>query len=173
MGLNYLSLDPTTRELMVEEFNSDIKSDNCYTSTRFHDVGKNCYLKIMPEHLSRGDDDSLAQALRNNDCFITHETDKNGREKRVPLTAPQTFAEGEFNRFYMRAVAIRALKGSNSIEVYRARNSENPHPDSETMVGRLIDAQVLLNDLRDCKGIETTLGLPRPNSGLSIKLISK
>ncbi len=170
MGLNYLSLSQTTREFMVDEFNSDINSDSCYTSTRFHEVGKDCYLKIMPKHLSEGDDNSLAEDLRNSDCFNTHETDKNGKEKKVPVTAAQIFAEGEFNRFYMRAVSLRAISEDLSIEVYRARHSENPSPESEALIGKTLDPQILLRDLRDCKGIETTLGLPRPNSGLSVKI---
>jgi hypothetical protein len=170
MGLSYLSLDQTTRELMVEEFKSDIKSDSCYTSTRFHQVGKDCYFQIMPGHLEKGSDDSLAQDLKANDCFNMHETDKNGKQKKVPVTAPQTFAEGEFNRFYMRALSVRSISEDFSIEVYRARYSENPSPESEAMIGKILNSEVLLRDLRDCKGIETTLGLPRPNSGLSIKV---
>ena len=148
MGLNYLSLDQTTRELMVEEFNSDIKSDSCYTSTRFHEVGKDCYFRIMPEHLKNGSDDSLAEDLRGNDCFNTHETDKNGKQKQVPVTASKTFSEGEFNRFYMRAVAIKAISEDLSIEVYRARYSENPSPESEAMIGKILDSEILLKDLR-------------------------
>ncbi len=170
MGLNYLSLNQTTRELMVDEFNSDIKSESCYTSTRFHEVGKACYMKIMSGHLKNGSDNSLAEDLTSNDCFNTHETDKNGKEKKVPVTAAQTFAEGEFNRFYMRAVSLRAISENSSIEVYRARFSENPSPESEALIGKNLDPKILLKDLRDCKGIETTLGLPRPNSGLSVKI---
>lgn len=170
MGLNYLSLDETIRELMVEEFNSDVRSDTCYTSKRFHESGRDCYLKIMVDHLRKGNDDSLAEDLVSNDCFNTHEADKNGQQRRVPVTAAQTFAEGEFNRFYMRAVSIRALSEGLSIMIYRARYSENPNPESEAFIGKTLDPKNLLKDLRDCKGIETTIGLPRPNSGLSVKL---
>lgn len=170
MGLNYLSLDESTRELMVKEFKFDIDSINCYTSKRFHDLGREHYLKIMIHHLTSGNDDSLAEDLRNNNCFNTHETDRNGRQNRIPITAPQTFSEGEFNRFYMRAVSLRAISEGLSIVVYRARYSENPNPESEALVGNTLDPKDLLRDLRDCKGIETTLGLPRPNSGLSVKI---
>lgn len=171
MGLKYLSLDQSVRELMVEEFNLDINSDNCYTSKRFHDVGRNCYLEIMPKHLKVGTDDSLDEDLKHNACFNTHETTKTGQVKSVPINASQVFAEGEFNRFYMRGVAIKAIRDGSSLEVYRARYSEIPNPESEAMVGKSVDPNVLLNDLRECKGLETTLGLPRPNSGLSVKFV--
>lgn len=170
MGLEYLSLDDTTRNYMVEEFEKDIAENNCYTSKRFHEVGKDCYISIMPDHLLNGNDDSLAEALIDNDCFHLHETDKNGRSKAIPKNSAQLFAEGEFNRFYMRALALRTIEEGSTLEVYRARFSASPNPDSEAMVGKLVDPEILLRDLRDCKGIETTLGLPRPNSGLSLKI---
>lgn len=60
MGLNYLSLHQTTRDLMLKEFIYDIDCENCYTSKRFHEVGRECYLNIMPKHLTEGTDDTLA-----------------------------------------------------------------------------------------------------------------
>jgi len=61
-------------------------------------------------------------------------------------------------------------QGAN-IEVYRARASTNPRPDSELLIGQNLDPEKLLMDLRENKGIDTSFGLPNgPNSGLSIKL---
>lgn len=170
MGLNYLSLDDITRKLMLEEFKYDIDCENCYTSKRFHEVGRKCYIEIMPQHILEGTDDSLASALKANDCFNSHEP-RGANMVKVPVTAAQTFAEGEFNRFYIRGVCLRAINEGREIEVYRARTSGSPRPESEALIGRKMNPSALLKDLRDNKGFETALGLPPgPNSGLSIKM---
>lgn len=174
MGLDYHNLDDYTRQLMLKEFNHDMECDNCYLSKRFNENGKACFVKIMPEHLLNGNDDTLAEALKSNDCFLTHEERKTKSGTilaKIPDTASQTFAEGEFNRFYIRGLSLRALEEGKQLEVYRARNSSNPRPDSENLIGRKFDARNLLGDLRDNKGIDTAFGLPSgPNSGLSVKI---
>ena len=92
---------------------------------------------------------------------------------RVPRTAPQTFAEGEFNRFYLRGLCLRALDEGKRIEAYRAKTVTAPRPASLMLVGTKFDPKRLLADLRAHQGIETALGLPvGPNSGLSGKLVS-
>ena len=171
MGLNYLSLDNFTRPKMIEEFIFDIDCEGCYTSKRFHEIGRKCYMEIMPKHLLEGTDDTLADDLINNDCFHSYETDKNGKEKRVPSNAAQLFAEGEFNRFYIRGLCKRAIDENLKLEIYRARVSQNPNPESEAIIGTIVNPKDLLIDLRANKGFETTIGLVRPNSGLSVKII--
>jgi hypothetical protein len=91
---------------------------------------------------------------------------------KVPRTAPITLAEGEFNRFYLRGLCQRAIEaGGPAIEIYRARASVTPRPESEAMIGRHLDADKLLVDLREHVGVDTALGLPPgPNSGLSGRL---
>ena len=91
---------------------------------------------------------------------------------RVPVTAPDTLAEGEFNRFYIRGVCRHALESNiGAVEVYRAKAVMQPRSDSQTKIGAMIPAQSLLNDLRVNIGVDTALGLPPgPNSGLSVKI---
>ena len=91
---------------------------------------------------------------------------------KVPVTAPDTLAEGEFNRFYCRGVCARAIEeGKPSVHVYRAKQVENPRAESQEKVGAMIDANQLLNDLRTSQGVEPALGIPPgPNSGLSVQL---
>lgn len=174
MGLNYLSLDATTRQYMLAEFKYDLDCDNCYLSKRFNDFGKTCFVEIMPSHIKEGSDDTLAEALKIKDCFLTHEerrTKSGTILAKIPDTASQTFAEGEFNRFYIRSICLRAMEENKAIIVYRARISTNPRSDSEFLIGQTPSPESLLNDLRNNKGIDTSLGLPNgPNSGLSIKL---
>ncbi|NOW95818.1 hypothetical protein [Mucilaginibacter sp. SG564] len=175
MALTYASLDETTRQYMLTEFQSDIDNNNCFLSKRFNDFGNTFYVEKMPDHILNGNDDSLAEELKNNDCFKSHEERKAGAGVtmvKVPITASVTFAEGEFNRFYIRGLCLRALEENMRLEVYRARISSNPRPESEELIGSHVDPNALLQDLRDNKGIDTALGLPSgPNSGLSVKLI--
>ena len=49
---------------------------------------------------------------------------------KVPYTAAKTLAEGEFNRFYIRAVCRHVLEsGGAEVEIYRAKRVEQPRPD--------------------------------------------
>jgi hypothetical protein len=91
---------------------------------------------------------------------------------KVPVTAPDTLAEGEFNRFYCRGVCLRAIsEGKTHVRVYRAKHVDNPRPESQAKIGALAEAEKLLSDLRANPGVEPALGIPPgPNSGLSIQL---
>ncbi len=81
-------------------------------------------------------------------------------------------AEGEFNRFYIRAVCARAVAdGISGVVVYRAKSVEHARSESERKIGQTVDPSAVLNDLRAHPGVDTALGLPPgPNSGLSIAL---
>jgi hypothetical protein len=175
MGLNYKSLDSLTRQKMSEEFNHDLQANNLYLSKRFNQNGRDYYQRIMPNHIQNGNDDSLAEDLRNNNSFLTHEdrkTVKGVTKVKVPETAAQTFAEGEFNRFYLRGLCLRAISEGKKIIIYRGRLSENPRSESEAMIGIYLDPNTLLADLRANTGVDTALGLPPgPNSGLTAELL--
>ncbi len=90
----------------------------------------------------------------------------------MPVTAPETLAEGEFNRFYARGLCRRAMaQGIESLLVYRAKEVVNPRPESVALIGKSLPVKQLLEDLRANIGTDTALGLPPgPNSGLSVKL---
>jgi hypothetical protein len=128
----------------------------------------------------------LAAAQQHNDAWLAGQLGR-GRLKKevprrkpkgdgftivqVPTTAPDTLSEGEFNRYYIRALCRRAIEDKvDYVTVYRARASENPRPESEALIGQRIDASRLLADLRAAPGVEAALGLARPNSGLSVRL---
>jgi hypothetical protein len=82
-------------------------------------------------------------------------------------------AESEFNRYYIRALARRAIEeGIPELVIYRAKPARNPRPESEARVETTLPAEDLLADLRAHPGDESpTLGVPSgPNSGLSVRL---
>lgn len=173
MKFNFENLDEITRKLMLNEIDFDIENDQLYLSKRFNESGENLYIDLLENSVQNGDEQTLALLLKNNNCFKTHEErkTKNGTTlAKVPETANLTLAENEFNKFYIRALCLRALDDGLVIEVYRARHSDKPRLESESLIGQTFDPQELLNDLRNNIGIDTALGLPPgPNSGLSIR----
>ena len=171
-----LNLDDKTRSCMLVEVDSDVSCDNLYISPRLSRVGQHDYQGLLREAIESHDDVWLANKLRENGRLNPTEE----RRKRsggisvvkVPVNAPNTLAEGEFNRFYARGLCLRAMEeGIQVVVVYRTKNVENPRVESERMIDRTIDATALLKDLRKNVGVEPALGLPPgPNSGLSIRL---
>ena len=168
--------DDETRRYMIAEMEYDITANTLYTGKYLSDYGVEDYPNLLREALEAGTDSSLAAALSEPGLFKeTYEKRKPSggfSSSKVPHTAPVTLAEGEFNRFYLRGLCQRVIAaGNGGIEIYRARASAAPRPESEAMIGQRLDAQTLLADLREHVGVDTALGLPPgPNSGLSGRL---
>lgn len=167
---NFHDLDEKIRALMIDEMNFDINNTSLYYSSRFNVKGKSLYPELLLEAIRTGDEFTLAIALKSNGCFQIKEF-RGGKMVNVPVNAHMTFSEGEFNRYYIRAVARRAIDEKRSLVIYRARYSEKPREDSIRMVGKSIEAEQILKDLRKSYHIDEVLGFPPgPNSGLSVKL---
>ena len=92
---------------------------------------------------------------------------------RVPVNAPDTLSEGEFNRYYVRGLCIRVIEEDmDKVEVYRGKPVNQPRPESEVLLGKRLPAESLLEDLRKSNGVEPALGLPPgPNSGLTVRIV--
>jgi hypothetical protein len=90
----------------------------------------------------------------------------------MPVNAPDTLAEGEFNRFCARAICLRAIEdGVPTAVVCRAQQVDQPRPESVAPIGTHLQSEALLNDLRTHPGMDTALRLPPgPNSGPSVRL---
>lgn len=173
--LTLLNLDADTRNWMLAELEHDLSSGQLYLSKRFSDAGRRDYPDLLRQALESHNDDWLAAQLRLNGRLADRETyERAGKthERAVPVNAAETLAEGEFNRFYLRALARRVLEtGKGQLIVYRAKPVSQPRPESEQMIGTPINPEALLNDLRKNVGVDTALKLPPgPNSGLSAKL---
>jgi hypothetical protein len=176
MGFQFLNLDSSMRKLMVAEIDRDIAAGTLYISENLNQHGVISYPQLLKDAASAGTDDTLAIEIRS--LLNTHEKPrrlKSGGFTKPPMmrsNAHEMLAEGEFNRFYIRAVCFRALQNNAAtVEIYRAKTVEHPRTESISKVGTRIDAQGVLNDLRAHPGVDTALGLPPgPNSGLSAKL---
>jgi hypothetical protein len=177
VGLNYVNLDRQTRDLMGAELDLDLASGLEYLSPRLSEIGRHDYVDLLRDAMQTGSDDMLAASLASNGRLNAKETQRHPRGgpdivKDVPHTASTTLAEGEFNRFYIRAVCRRAIDAKQATVIaYRARVSAKPRPESVALDGQGLDPVTLLNDLRHNIGVDTALGLPPgPNSGMSVRL---
>lgn len=178
MTLQLHDLDVETRSYMLAELEHDLANDSLYVGKYLSKEGLARYPDLLRRSLESGTDASLSVELAAPGLFLeTYEKRKPSggyTTAKVPYTAPVTLAEGEFNRFYLRGLCQRAIaQGGGNIEIYRARTSSNPRAESEAMIGRRLNAQALLSDLRKHIGVDTALGLPPgPNSGLSGRLVT-
>ena len=176
MALILKNLDEQTRKAMLEEVDYDTKNGLLYFSPRLSDFGRNEYPQLLVKSISDGNDSTLAESLRHG-CFNSTETRKKPKggttQAKIPSTAPDTLAEGEFNRFYIRALCRIVIDtGKGQLKVCRVRHSANPRPESEMKIGQVVDAALLLEDIKNNIGIDTFLGIPAgPNSGLGVELV--
>jgi len=167
------NVDDTTRQYMLDEFERDVADECLYYSKWFTERGEQEYPQLCRSAITTGSDDSLVAGLEAPGLFVERYEKKTPRggitTAAVPRTAPTTFAEGEFNRYYLRGLCARLIaEGGGQIEIYRARSSTQARSASAALIGSILDPAALLADLRANIGVDTALGLPPgPNSGLS------
>lgn len=161
--------DEGVRTLMLDEIDSDIAQNKLYMSKVLKPGYKNVYIDLLKEAVSNGDSDSLADEIVNNSCLLEYKMTKSGPRK-VPKDAHTKLAEGEFNRFYIRALCMKAIEDNFELEVNRAKDVRNARSTSQELIGQTVDPKQTLEDLRKNIGKYTSSGIPGgPNSGLSIQ----
>lgn len=175
MALNFENLDARTRELMLSEIDRDVADpQGLYQSAVLTAAGLGSWEALLRQACETGNDSSLAVALGDpgGSYIMARRPDPSTRtgDRKVSSIAATTLAEGEFNRYYMRALCLRAIQEELELEIYRARFSAEPELKSEAMIGTSPDPESFLADLRSHQGREPALGLPHPNSGLSVRL---
>lgn len=175
MPLYLAHLDKRTRELMLEEVEYDIQRNQLYIDPVLSGQGVHDYPNLLRDAIESGDETTLAQALderRRIERTLTRRKPSGGYTiSAVSGTAAQQIAEGEFNRYYICAVARRAIdEGIEELVVYRAKPVKKPRPESEEMVETTIDPHALLEDLRTHTGEPPELGVPAGyGSSLSVR----
>ena len=173
MGLNYKNLDDKTRSRML----SESKLGGHYLSPRLTEQGRLAWVPLFDEALTAHNDDWLEAKIVGRNLLNSQEQYKtktgmiDWRNVNAQASA-QVIAQGEFNRYYLRGLCVRAQEdGIDHLIVYRARYSESPRPESEAKIGSQINVATLLEVLRsnDFVSIEKSVfAIPSgPNSGLS------
>ena len=111
MALTLVNLDPLTRVRMLDEFDSDFATGRIYSSDRLSTWGAQDWPAALRAAIEAGSDATLESWLSLPGRLNSQEprNTKNGVSMvKVPITAPQTMAESEFNRYYIRGVCLRA-----------------------------------------------------------------
>lgn len=177
MALYFENLDERTRQLMLDEMEYDIANNQLHISPFLSGQGQRDYANLLRDALQSGNDETLAQSLREHRRILRTLPRRNPSGSysitATAKNAAQVLAESEFNRYYIRGLARRAIEdGVQGLVVYRAKPVRNPRPESETRVETAVSPQDLLDDLRSHPGDERpSLGVPSgPNSGLSVRL---
>ena len=174
MGLNYKNLDAETRALMSEEIDMDRQDGSMYVSNYLNERGAELWPQLTGDAAKSGTDDSLAQSLAAQGLLKSHVERRKPTGgttmAKVPYTAASTLAEAQFNMYYMRALARRAIAAGRQLEVYRAKEVSYARPESEQLIGSQFDPQVLLDELRRTKGGDPHIPMPLPNSGICVSL---
>ncbi len=176
MGITYENLDDATRRFMVEEIDMDVANGTIYVSNYLNAEGCERWPDMLRQAAQTGTDDSLANAIRSDNCLkrqAQKKTPSGGYTMAaVPVTAHETMGEGEFGRYFARGLCRRAIdEGIPELEVYRAKAVMKPRPDSEAKIGMRVDPATILADLRQTQGVAPALGLPPgPNSGLTLRI---
>jgi hypothetical protein len=176
MGLVYENLDGRTRQLMLDEMELDISQNNLTISPYLSGQGVRDYPQLLREAIEKGTDESLAAALGHQRRLLrsyTRRTPGHGYATvSVPHNAAEVIAESEFNRYYIRALALRAIEnGVRELVVVRARPVQQPRPQSEALLETTLNPTEILEDLRSHPGESPRLGVPAgPGSGLSVRL---
>lgn len=137
MALKLDNLDDITRKYMVEEMQGDISERKVYISSRLNADGKIRFQELLIASAKSGNDGTLAESLLG--YFNEKESNGKGSYKSIPYNANVTLAEGEYNRYYIRALCRRAILENKRIEVCRVRDSSRPRPESECRIGEIVD----------------------------------
>jgi hypothetical protein len=177
MPLYLENLDERTRRLMLDEMEYDIQRNQFHISPLLSGQGQHDYPALLREAIKNGNDETLAESLRAHRRLaraVPRRSPKGGFTiAATPDNAAEILAEGQFNRYYIRAVARRAIEdGVPEVVVYRAKPVKQPRPQSEALVESTLPADRLLEDLRSYTGDDPPgLGVPAgPNSSLSVRL---
>jgi hypothetical protein len=174
MGIKYANLDATTRGYMLQES----QLGGHYSSPRLTDVGLTKWVQLLELAIESHNDDWLGNELIRLDYIRDQEPfkTKSGSSWRTinkPHSA-QMLAEGEFNRYYLRGLCLRATnEGQSTLTIYRGKSVTTPRPKSEAKIGTAINVDQLLPMLRsnDFVSIELAFAVPGgPNSGLTARL---
>lgn len=168
----FKNLDKKTRSYMANELHFDIERKSVYYSKYMKAGYDATWNKLLLEAIENHDPIWLENAIIDSDMLNKMHPRKDTMVN-VPVTAAQTLAEGEFNRFYCRGLCEREVEEKQElVQVYRGKRVERARSSSEAMIGKQVSPKTLLNDLRANIGLDTALGLPNgPNSGLTIQLI--
>lgn len=166
-------LDEQTRLNMIGELEFDIRTGLFYEPVSMTCSGLISYKRLLKECFENGTPETLQQKLTPS---FFREKDRNGRK--IPSNMGEIIAFSDFNRYYVRALLLRALGENKKLCVYRAKQVMSERQQSKMAVNRVYfdKRQIgqMLELFRDYRKLFSSKHeLLQPNSGLSLRLLGK
>ncbi len=167
------NLDNNTRLIMINELEHDFKNGLFYEPSSIKSEYINSYKLLLRKFFEVGHVESLEKALT---PLFFNSKDKYGRK--IPSNIAQTIAFSDFNRYYVRAILIRAINKNKRVCIYRAKKSLNQRSESKALINKCYfekqTFEQMLKIVRDYRILffsQSKITFLQPNSGLSLKLI--
>lgn len=171
---NFPDFNEQTRLNMIGEFELDIRTGMFYNPVSMTDYCLMNYKRVLRTCFEKGNVQILINSL-SPDYFRQY--DKNRRK--IPLNIREMIAFNDFNRYYIRALLLRAICEKKILHVYRAKQVKNERKQSETVINNVyFDERQMRNmlslfrDYRKLFNMKPQHVLLKPNSGLSVKLVN-
>ena len=170
----FYNLDETTRLLMVNELERDIKNGLFYEPVSMQKTFIPTYKKLLKRTFEKGNVESLRTSFS-----MSFFKAKDQRGRKFSDSIKEMVAFSDFNRYYIRALLVRAIDENKSLAVYRAKQTVNERMESKLALGKFYSSKALLQQLleitRDYRilfNLNPPLDFLKPNSGLSLKIIN-
>lgn len=158
---------------MVSELELDISKGLFYEPKSMTSSYLLTYRRLLKECCQNDTPESLQKKLT--PAFF-RQKDRNGRK--ISANISQMVAFSDFNRYYVRAMLLRAIQENKMLTVYRAKQSANERKESCTILNKVysdkMQMQQLLELFRDYRrlfGLKNQSELLKPNSGLSLRFV--
>lgn len=125
-------LDEKTRQCMVSEIKLDISKGLFYEPKSMTAPYLLTYRRLLKECCQNGTPETLQKKLV--PAFF-RQKDRNGRK--ISANISQLVAFSDFNRYYVRAMLLRAIRENKNLSVYRAKQAENVRKESCTILNKI------------------------------------
>lgn len=170
---HFPDLDEQTRLVMLSELDFDLKTGLFYEPKSLTATGMFTYKRLLKECFSKGTPETLQQKL-----LLSYFREKDDSGRKIPSNIRETLAFGDFNRYYVRALLVRAFSEKRKLCVYRAKQVMHERQQSKLLatrvffdnreIGRLLE---ICRDYRKLFSPKVQFELLKPNSGLSLKFV--
>lgn len=173
MNFRFEDLHAQTRFLMISEIKSDICKEKLYISPVLNEIGRLLYPQLLLLAVKEGDEASLAKSLKFNNCVSLKKvrpTDSGLVLSRLPQNTHKLLAESEFNRFYLRALAIQAIEAGKLLKIYCAKSKCSMQRE-KAVIGNTLNPRLVLEQLRNTATVSNAFGIAdKINTSLSARI---
>lgn len=166
------NLDNKTRLIMVSELERDIKNGLFYEPSSIKPEYLASYKLLLRKYFEIGQIEGLEKALT-----LSFFKTKDKSSRKIPSNIAQTIAFSDFNRYYARAILVRAIEENKSVCIYRAKQTINERAESKALINKcyhekqtLEEILRIVRDYRILFSSQSKITFLQPNSGLSLKL---